>query len=124
MKKIIALLLVVVIAATVLSVTAFAYTDSMDGYYGGKYWKAALTVRTQYFSCSFQLAGANNLTTTHRIQIKQSNGSTYWMRGTGESGAKSSVFYQGDYSGTRIHVLQAYMSYSYKGLSGSLYAKP
>lgn len=42
MKRFIALLLVVVIAATTLNITALAYNDYDEGYYQGKYYYARL----------------------------------------------------------------------------------
>lgn len=59
MKRFIALLLVVVIAATTLSITAFAYSSYDSGYYGGKAWNAGLYCSKLYVESSLSWAGMN-----------------------------------------------------------------
>lgn len=59
MKKLIAVLLVVVIAATALSVTAFAYSDYDTGSYGGKTWNAWLSCSKLRVESSLSWDGMN-----------------------------------------------------------------
>ena len=119
MKKIIALLLVVVIAATVLSVTAFA--AHRDGFYNGKSWKANLDIysRTQLVG-TFSMDGISKYDLDTKITINyayynsgKSVTTSFWSNG---------YVVWGDRSNSSIYIKNASMLYIYKGLSGTLRA--
>ena len=57
MKKLIALILVVALAATALTTTAFAYSDFEDGFYKGKAYTMHLTATDSSGSTSVSWAG-------------------------------------------------------------------
>ena len=116
MKRIIALLLVVVIAATVLSVTAFA--AHRDGFYNGKSWKVNLNIysRTQLVGTfSVQEVSSSALTTKMNINCRT------------RDGYLSKIFWDDGYVSWNVNsvtggtaIISAQMTYIYKGLSGTI----
>ena len=67
LKGIFAFLLVVVIAATALNITAFAYSDFNEGTYQGKHWTARQTVTKTSVDTTFSRPGEGTLTLVHTI---------------------------------------------------------
>ena len=61
LKGFLALLLVVVIAATALNITAFAYSDFNEGTYQGKHWTARQTVTKTSVDTTFSWPGEGTL---------------------------------------------------------------
>ena len=115
MKRLASLLLVVVIVATALSVTAFA--AHKDGIYNGKIWKANLNIynNKQRLVATFSVAGESQYDLDTKITIKyfdkQNQTISFWSNGytvwdvTGKSG---------------VYIKSASMHYIYKGLSGTI----
>ena len=108
--------MVVVIAATVLSVTAFA--AHRDGFYNGKSWKVNLNIysRTQLVGTfSVQEVSSSDVITKVIVDYNKTTGlkttRTFW-----DDGYVSWNVY--NYSGSSINSAQ--MTYIYKGLSGTI----
>ena len=115
MKRFIALLLVVVIAATTLSITAFA--AHKDGMYNGKIWKANLNIynNKQRLVATFSVAGESQYYLTTKITIN------YYDRQPRTLSCWSNGYINWDATGeTGVYITYASLHYIYKGLSGTI----
>jgi len=124
MKRVIALLLVVVIAATTLSIPAFAYSSHSSGVYNGQTWHAYLTATVSYTKGSFTIpsSGITSITTKSYVSQAINPGKVYTFAESSYS-LNGSVSYYLNYSGmSAIAVAQAEMTFHYKSLSGTLYS--
>lgn len=123
MKRFIALLLVVVIAATALSISAFAYGTSRSGDYNGKRWNASLYVTGSYVKSSFTIpsSGITRIDTTTRVFFlnNPSNKFPYTESVSSDNGSVSGYINLLDLG--VIGTSQAHMTFRFKSLSGTLY---
>lgn len=91
MKRFIALLLVVVIAVTALSITVLAKVKSDQGYVNGKFWEAYLTAYTDYSDITVCYYGNNGnvLTRLYTTMYKITDHSEKWTKYQSDSATKT-----------------------------------
>jgi len=91
MKKLMAILLVFVLAASAMSVMAFAYSDYNEGYYKGKPYQGHLSVTDTYGSASFYYRGTGSLRCEIEITCRDNRGRDAWCGTNGTSVAPNTA---------------------------------
>ena len=120
MKRFIALLLVVVIAATMLSITAFAES----GYYNGQYYVANVTLSGTYIYGAFTVSGGSFVSCQIAGYVQNKNygsGEWYWSTRPMRYSDYGSTFDSYTFNSGSLNVSEARMWYAYKALSGYVY---
>ncbi len=120
MKKVIALLLVVVIAASALSITAFAKT----GFYNGHYYVANVTLSGTHVYGGFNVAGGGLVSCKVGGYVKNKHygpGKWYWVNGDMQYSDNGSTAGSIEFNGRSLEVQMGRMWYAYKALTGYVY---
>lgn len=120
MKKVIALLLVVVIAASALSITAFAKT----GYYNGHYYVANVSLSGTNVYGAFTVSGGELVSCQIAGYVRNKNyGSRewYWAKRDMKYSDYGSTFDSYSFNGGSLEISMGRMWYAYKALTGYVY---
>ena len=120
MKKVIALLLVVVIAASALSITAFAKT----GFYNGHYYVAKVILSGTTVYGAFTVSGGNFVSCQVAGYVKNKHygpGKWYWVNGDMQYSDNGSTSDSIVFNGRSLEIAEGRMRYAYQALTGYVY---
>ena len=126
MKKLIAMILVLVLTVTSLGISAFAYSDVRYGTYEGVNWIARLNRNGLIVTSNFKLTNVDQqkrmVSNFTAIKISEKNRPTpYWHELGGWSMISCSVGFDYSKSGNNKKILDSRITYSYRSLSGTFY---
>ena len=123
MKKLIAMILVLALAVTSMGISVFAYSDERSGTYRGANWSAYLNRSGTVVSSRFTISTDGVITTKTGFKLKSKTQSTPWWHVVTRIGENTVSYYEDVYdSDFKYQVLDAYLNYEYKTLSGRFYA--
>ena len=123
MKKLIAMILVLALAVTSMGISVFAYSDVRSGTYRGANWSASLNRSGTVVSSRFTISTGGVITTKTGSKLKCKTQSTPWWHEEIRTGENTVSYYENWYdSYLKYQVLDAYLNYEYKTLSGRFYA--